>query len=488
MFPNGFLWGGATAANQLEGGWNEGNKGWSVSDVARFKPDVDVQDMKAHWNITFDDIKKAISSEDTMYYPKRHGADFYHRYKEDIALMAEMGFKIYRMSVAWSRIFPNIDDALPNEEGLCFYDNVIAELEKYGIQPLITLSHYEPPLDLATKYKGWSDRRIIEYFVRFSKVLFARYKGRVKYWITFNEVDSIIRHPFMTGGLLKEQFETDREYENAIYQAMHNQFVASALATKFCHEIIPGSKIGCMITKQTYYPYTCRPEDVLEAQQDARKLYAFSDTQVFGEYPPYLLKEYENKGIVLNKEPEDDAVMKENPADFVSFSYYSSSCSAKMREGLEINAGNTATTIKNPYLKANEWGWQIDPTGLRISLIELADRYHKPLFVVENGLGAQDVMTENGIEDDYRIDYLKGHIKAMYQAVAEDGVDLMGYTAWGVIDLVSNSTNQMSKRYGLIYVDCDDYGRGTYDRIRKKSFYWYKKVIESNGSSVLSMP
>ncbi len=483
-FPQDFLWGGATAANQIEGGWNLGGKGLSVADVAKLKPDVDIKNMSEHWKITLDDIRAAAKSSDTVYYPKRHGSDFYHHYKEDIALMAEMGFKVYRMSIAWSRIFPNLDDEEPNEEGLAFYDKVFEELQKYQIEPLVTMSHYEPPLALATKYKGWSDRKVIDYFVCFVETICERYKDKVKYWITFNEIDSIIRHPFMTGGLLREQFDTETEYEHSIYQAMHHQFVASALATGICHKIIPGSKVGCMITKQTYYPYTCRPEDVLEAQLDARKLYAFSDTQVFGEYPPYLLKMYEEKGIKIKKEADDDRIMKAYPVDYVSFSYYSSSCSAKDKTNLSINPGNTASSIKNPYLKANEWGWQIDPTGLRISLIELYDRYHKPLFVVENGLGAKDEVLHGEVNDDYRIAYMKSHIQAMYDAVTCDGVELMGYTCWGCIDLVSNSTNQMDKRYGLIYVDCDDFGNGSYKRLKKKSFYWYKELIRCNGENI----
>ena len=481
-FPAGFLWGGATAANQIEGGWNLDGKGLSVADVARLKPDVANTNMSEHWKITLDDIRAAQQSTDTVYYPKRHGSDFYHHFREDIALMAEMGFKVYRMSIAWSRIFPHLDDPEPNEAGLRFYDQVFAELHKYHIEPLVTLSHYEPPLAIATKYKGWSDRKVMDCFLRFVETLCRRYKDKVRYWITFNEVDSILRHPFMTGGLLREQFASDQEFEQAIYQAMHHQFVASALATKLCHEIIPGSQVGCMITKQTYYPYTCKPEDVLQAVLDARKLYAFSDIQVFGRYPRHLLELYRQKGIHLRKEPEDDRILQAYPVDFVSFSYYSSSCSARDITGLSVNPGNTASAIKNPHLKANEWGWQIDPTGLRISLIELYDRYRKPLFVVENGLGAQDVPVDGRIDDDYRIAYLREHIRAMRDAVVCDGVDLMGYTCWGCIDLVSNSTNQMSKRYGLVYVDCDDFGRGSYQRTRKKSFYWYKDLIASNGN------
>ncbi|HIZ80285.1 MAG TPA: 6-phospho-beta-glucosidase [Candidatus Lachnoclostridium stercorigallinarum] len=483
-FPEGFLWGGATAANQVEGGWKEGGKGISVSDCARSHLDVDVTDYHAQNKVTTEDVEKALATDDEVYYPKRHGADFYHHYKEDIKMFAEMGFKVYRLSIAWSRIFPNADDPEPNEEGLQFYDNVFDECLKYGIEPLVTMSHYEPPINLVLKYNGWYNRKTIDMFVRFVETICKRYKDKVKYWLTFNEVDSMIRHPFTTGGLIEDRFP-DKNFEEVIFQAMHHQFVASALATKICHEIIPGSKVGCMLTKLTYYPYTCKPEDVLTMQQSMRSTYCYSDTQVFGEYPAYLLARFRNKGIHIVKETGDDEIMKAYPVDFVSFSYYHSSCVAADTTNLEQAAGNTITAVKNPYVPSSDWGWQIDPIGLRISMVDLYDRYRKPLFIVENGLGAKDVVKEDGtIDDQYRIDYLKAHMKAILDAIEYDGVECMGYTSWGCIDLVSESTKQMSKRYGYIYVDCDDYGNGTYKRIPKKSFYWYKDVIASNGASL----
>lgn len=483
-FPEGFLWGGATAANQVEGGWKEGGKGLSVSDCARAHLDKDVTNYKAHNSVTSKDIEEALATDDEVNYPKRHGADFYHHYKEDIRMFAEMGFKVYRMSIAWSRIFPNADDPEPNEEGLQFYDNVFDELHKYGIEPLVTMSHYEPPLNLLLNYQGWYSRETIGFFTRFVETICRRYKDKVKYWLTFNEVDSMIRHPYTTGALIEDRFP-GMNFEEVIFQAMHHQFVASALATKICHEIIPGSMVGCMLTKLTYYPYTCRPEDVLEAQQMMRSTYCYSDTQVFGEYPAYLLSRFKNHGIHIHKEIGDDEIMKAYPVDFVSFSYYHSSCSAKDTSDLNLTAGNTINAIKNPYLKASDWGWQIDPTGLRISMVDLYDRYRKPLFIVENGLGAVDKVEEDGsIHDPYRIAYFKEHMKAILDAIEEDGVECLGYTSWGCIDIVSESTKQMSKRYGFIYVDCDDYGNGTYKRSKKDSFDWYKKVIETNGASL----
>ncbi len=483
-FPEGFLWGGATAANQVEGGWKEGGKGISVSDCARSHLDVDVTDYHAQNKVTSEDIEKALATDDEVYYPKRHGSDFYHHYKEDIKMFAEMGFKVYRLSIAWSRIFPNADDPEPNEEGLKFYDNVFDECLKYGIEPLVTMSHYEPPINLVLKYNGWYNRKTIDMFVRFVETICKRYKDKVKYWLTFNEVDSMIRHPYTTGGLIEDRFP-GKNFEEVIFQSMHHQFVASALATKICHEVIPGSKVGCMLTKLTYYPYTCKPEDVLTMQQSMRSTYCYSDTQVFGEYPAYLLSRFRNKGINIVKETGDDEIMKAYPVDFVSFSYYHSSCVAADTTNLEQAAGNTITAVKNPYVPSSDWGWQIDPIGLRISMVDLYDRYRKPLFIVENGLGAVDKVEEDGtINDQYRIDYLKAHMKAMLDAIELDGVECMGYTSWGCIDLISESTKQMSKRYGYIYVDCDDYGKGTYKRIPKKSFYWYKDVITTNGASL----
>lgn len=483
-FPDGFLWGGATAANQFEGGYNLGGKGWSVSDCARMHLDVNIENYKKHNEITTEDIVLALASpEDTVNYPKRHGSDFYHRYQEDIKLMAEMGFKTYRMSIAWSRIFPNGDDPKPNEEGLEFYDKVFDELKKYNIEPLVTMSHYEPPLNLVLNYNGWYSREVIDFFTRYVEVICRRYKDKVKYWLTFNEVDSMIRHPYTTGGLIEDRFP-GKNFEEVIFQAMHHQFVASALATKICHEVIPGSQVGCMLTKLTYYPYTCKPEDVLEAQKMMRSTYCYSDTQVFGEYPSYLKARLKNNGITIVKKDNDDQVMKDYPVDFVSFSYYMSSCAAQDVSDLETTEGNTIHGIKNPYLPSSEWGWQLDPTGLRISLVDLYDRYRKPLFIVENGLGAKDELINGTVEDDYRIDYFKNHFVAMLDAIEYDGVDLLGYTSWACIDLVSESTKQFSKRYGFVYVDCDDYGEGSFDRYKKKSFYWYKDVIASNGQSL----
>ncbi len=480
-FPEGFLWGGALAANQVEGAWNIGGKGWSVDDVVTYKPNVDVKDYKKHVGITSEHIKEAMADTDDTYYPKRRGIDFYHHYKEDLALFAEMGFKTLRVSIAWTRLYPTGEEMEPNQEGIAFYRELFAEMRRLNIEPLVTLSHYEMPLALTNKYNGWVERSVIDMFVRYCKACFENFGEYVKLWLSFNEVDSIIRHPFITAGIVEDK--CDGKVEQCCYQALHHQLVAAAKATKLMHEMIPGSKMGCMLTKLMTYPRTCAPEDVAATQQKNLDNMFYSDVMVFGEYPRMTLRIFEKKGITIEMEEGDLQVLKEGTVDFVSFSYYMS-----MTESVDPNAertpGNTVLGVKNPYLPSSEWGWQVDPVGLRISLIELYDRYKKPLFIVENGIGSKDVVEEDGsIHDPYRIDYFRSHFIEMEKAI-DAGVELMGYTSWAPIDLISASTSQMSKRYGFIYVDQDDLGNGTLKRSKKDSFYWYKQVIASNGESL----
>lgn len=481
-FPKGFFWGGAIAANQVEGAWNLDGKGPSVADVSSYKPNVDVKNYAAHMAISDEVIREAMADPDTTYYPKRRGIDFYHRWKEDLALFAEMGFTMLRVSIAWSRIYPTGEETSPNEKGLQFYEDLFTEMRRLSIEPLVTLSHYEMPLALATKYNGWADRRVVECFTRYCHDCFVRYKDLVKYWLTFNEVDSIIRHPFITAGIIPGRVPDEKLLETC-YQGLHHQLVASAIVTKDCHEIIPGSQVGCMLTKLTTYARTCAPADELATQAKNLENLFYADVQVRGEYPRLILKMFERKGIHIVTEPGDAEILKAGCVDFVSFSYYMS-----MTESVDPNAertpGNTVLGVKNPYLSSSDWGWQIDPMGLRYSLIELYDRYHLPLMVVENGMGAKDTVEADGsIHDPYRIDYFRQHIREMGEAI-DEGVELVAYTSWAPIDLVSASTSQMSKRYGFIYVDADDLGQGTYDRSRKDSFYWYKKVIASNGADL----
>ncbi len=463
-FPKDFLWGGATAANQFEGAYLEDGKGLSIQDIMP-------RGIKAP--------PTAEPTEDNM---KLVGIDFYHRYKEDIKLFAEMGFKVFRLSIAWSRIFPNGDDKEPNEKGLEFYDNVFAELAKYGIEPLVTISHYETPLNLAKKYDGWRNRQLIDFYLNFCEVIFKRYNGKVKYWLTFNEINSVLHEPLMSGGIWTPKSELTQQ---DLYQAIHHELVASAKAVKLAHEIMPDAKVGCMILSMPTYPLTPQPDDVLAALQAEQKNYFFADVHVRGYYPKYLNSYLESQGVKIEFAEGDVEALK-NTVDFISFSYYVSVC--ETAKEAEQGEGNLLGGVPNPYLKASDWGWQIDPVGLRVVLNEFYDRYQKPLFIVENGLGAHDklIKDENGqftVEDDYRIDYLEKHLVQVGKAI-EDGVEIMGYTSWGCIDLVSASTAELRKRYGFIYVDRNDDGTGTLERYRKKSFYWYKKVIETNGASL----
>lgn len=475
VFPKGFLWGGATAANQLEGAYLEAGKGLSVADaMPGGKQRFQVLGSEAfNWEI----------DENKYVYPNHRGIDHYHRYQEDIALFAKMGFKCYRFSIAWARIFPKGDETKPNEAGLEFYDQVIDECLKYGIEPVITISHYEMPLHLAEAYGGWKNRQLIDFFETYAKTVLTRYGKKVKYWMTFNEINSAFHFPALSQGMVKAT--GGRDYQN-IFQAWHNQFVASAKAVKIGHEINPEMQVGCMIIYATTYSIDANPVNQAETMiQNQEFNFYCTDAQVRGVYPAYQQRMFEKYGVkALDIAAGDLELMKKYPVDYIGFSYYMSTAVNETAEEEDDVAGNLLGGVRNPFLEASEWGWQIDPEGLRIGLNELYDRYQKPLFIVENGLGAIDNVDENFyVADDYRIDYLRCHIEAMSEAV-KDGVDLMGYTPWGCIDLVSASTGEMSKRYGFIYVDLDDNGNGTMDRYEKKSFHWYKKVIESNGQDL----
>lgn len=472
-FRKNFLWGGATAANQCEGGYNKGGRGLANVDVAPFGKDR---------MAVISGKMKMFDFDDEHYYPAKKAIDMYHNYKEDIKLFGEMGFKTYRLSIAWSRIFPNGDEYTPNEEGLKYYEDLFKECHKYGIEPLVTITHFDCPMYLIKNYGAWKNRKMIGFYEKLCKVIFNRYKGLVKYWITFNEINMILHAPFMGAGLYFEEGENIKEIQ---YQSAHNELVASAIASKIAHEVDPENMVGCMLAAGQVYPYTCKPEDVFEAMKMDRENYFFIDVQSRGAYPAYALKELERNGIKIKMEEGDLELLKKYTVDFISFSYYSSMCASTDPELNETVEANIFESIKNPYLKSSEWGWQIDPLGLRITLNALYDRYQKPLFIVENGLGAIDTPNSDGyVEDDYRIEYLREHIRAMKDAVEIDGVDLLGYTTWGPIDLVSASTGEMKKRYGFIYVDCDNEGNGTLKRFRKKSFYWYKRVIGTNGEDL----
>lgn len=475
-FRSDFLWGGATAANQFEGAWDADGKGPSTSDMCTNGSKEQPKRITRQW-------------EEGTLYPSREASDFYHHYKEDIALMAEMGFKTFRLSIAWTRIFPTGMEEEPNEAGLAFYDRVFDECRKYGIEPLVTISHYEMPYALVEAYNGWEGRECIGYFMNYCRTIFRRYQNKVRYWLTFNEINAgtMPMGNVMSLGTVKGYTGTILDFPDnpqIRFQALHHQFVASAQAVKLAHEEYPQFKMGNMICFITMYPLTCSPADMLKAQQEMQiKNWFCSDVQVRGEYPFYAERYFEENGIHIKMEEGDRETLKEGCVDFYTFSYYMSNCVSEA-PGAEIGEGNLTGGLKNPYLEASDWGWQIDPQGLRYTLNEIYSRYQIPMMVVENGLGAYDKVEEDGsVNDTYRIEYLRRHIAQMKEAV-KDGVELWGYTPWGCIDLVSASQGEMAKRYGFIFVDKYDDGTGTLERKRKKSFSWYQKVIAGNGENL----
>lgn len=466
-----FLWGGAVAAHQLEGGYDLGGKGLSIMDV------MTSGDKNTPRRVT-DGI---VEGE---HYPNHEGIDFYHHYREDVRLFAEMGFKCFRTSIAWTRIFPNGDETEPNEEGLQFYDDLFDECLKYGIEPVVTLCHFEMPLHLVTEYGAWRNRKLIDFFVRFAVTCFTRYRDKVKYWMTFNEINNQANYQSLFGlysdsGILCGEGE---DAEALMYQAAHYELVASARAVKLGREINPDFMIGCMIAMCPVYPASCKPEDILMAEKAMQKRYYYTDVHVKGVYPANIRKYWERKNLELDVTEEDLADLKQGTVDYIGFSYYMSFCIRHKEENVLFDYDEAHDLVANPYVKASDWGWQIDPMGLRYAMNWFTDRYDVPLFIVENGLGAYDQVEEDGsVNDDYRMEYLKIHIEQMKKAVEEDGVDLLGYTPWGCIDLVSAGTGELDKRYGFIYVDKHNDGSGDLHRSRKKSFEWYRKVIASNG-------
>ena len=470
-FPENFIWGASTAANQYEGGYDQGGKGLSVQDVFAYDP--------GHQRVETESIEAG------RYYPSHNAAGGYDHTDEDLRLLGELGVKGYRMSIAWSRIFPEGDDAQPNEEGLAYYDHVFDLLAEHGIEPVVTMSHYEPPLALARK-GGWTNPETIGHFERYARTLVERYRGKVRYWLTFNELN-VSQTPFgiMTGcGLVMIPFDP-RNTEQLRFTALHHMFLASARAVIAAHEIDPDCKVGCMIASMLKYPLTCNPDDIRLAQATNQMGYLFAgDVQVRGSYPGYARRYMAEHGIELEVTPEDEATLATGTVDFYSLSYYATDCVGIDPDAVRAQ-GNMSAGLKNPYLKASEYGWQIDAVGLRVLLNQLWDRYQVPLLIVENGLGAHDelVVEADGtrhVDDDYRIAYLSAHIEQLREAVA-DGVGVFGYLPWTAFDVVALSTGTMSKRYGFVYVDLDDEGRGSFERTPKKSYYWYQGVCRSNG-------
>ena len=473
MFPTEFLWGGATAANQCEGAYDEDERGLASVDVIPYGED--------RFKVARGEIKM-LECDDSHLYPAHYGIDFYHRYKEDIKLFADMGLKCFRFSIAWTRVIPDGDGEVC-DKGLDFYEAVVDECLKYGIEPLITINHFDAPINLINKFGGWKDARMIDAFLKLCEALFKRLGNKVKYWLTFNEINMLLHLPFMGAGIL---FEEGEEKNQVLYTAAHHELLASAKAVIVAHKMMPDAMVGCMLAAGQFYPFSCNPDDVYKGMEADRDNYFFTDVQARGEYPVWALKRMEKANVKLTISEEDKKILKEGTVDFISFSYYSSRCVSADPEVCKNYAKGNAVfaSVKNPYLKASEWGWQIDPLGLRITCNTLYDRYNKPLFIVENGLGAKDIIEDGKIHDTYRIDYMREHIKAMNAVINEDGIPLLGCTFWGIIDLVSASTGEMSKRYGMIYVDKDDKGEGTYNRLKKDSFFWYQKVIKTLGEDL----
>lgn len=477
-FPKDFLWGGATAAWQYEGAWKEGGKGESLMD---------------HCTYGSRTIPRRYTSEleQNTWYPAHDAVDGYHRYKEDIALFAEMGFKCFRLSIAWTRIFPTGLEEAPNEEGLRFYDDVFDECHKYGIEPLVTLYHCDLPYELAEKLNGWESRKLIDLYEKYCRVVIDCYHSKVKYWLTFNEINICTKEmgDVVSLGLVKgydgPMFAKPHDSEQERMQALHHQFLASAKVAAYAHEHYPEIMIGNMEVFYPAYPFTCAPEDVRKAQEIMQYMDWFcGDVQVRGYYPDYIWRYFDEHDIHVHFEPEDQEILKNGTVDFYTFSYYQSGCEAAHPEKYASAKGNVITGLSNPYLTESEWEWQADPMGLRYALNAIYDRYQIPVMIVENGLGATDILESDGtVHDPYRIDYLKTHIEQMKEAV-KDGVNLIGYTTWGCIDLVSASTGEMAKRYGFIYVDKYDDGTGTLKRTKKDSFEWYKNVIATNGEEL----
>lgn len=474
--PKDFLWGGAIAANQAEGAFQVDGKGISLADLHKYYPEKSNEEISAaqHKGMSLAEVKENMA-DTSGYYPKRHGIDFYHTYPEDLALLSEMGFKNFRTSIDWTRIFPTGDETEPNEAGLKYYDGLIDKIIELGMEPIITLLHYETPVNITLKYGGWNNRQVIDLFVKYGKVILERYKDRVKYWIAINQINLIQFEPFNSTAI---PYDTVDNYEEASYQAVHNQFVATAKLQKFAKEINPKMNFGTMVADCTAYPYSCNPDDVILALKRNRMEYFYTDVQFRGGYPQYALNYFAERGIKLDITEADQKLLKENTLDYLAISYYYSQMVDATKNDL-----NPASVTPNPNLKANPWGWAVDPQGLYNSLSQYWDRYQKAIIIAENGFGMYDQLEAGKVHDDYRIDYLSGHLSQMKKAMA-DGVEVIAYCAWGPIDIVSCSSAQMEKRYGFIYVDLDNAGNGSGKRIKKDSFAWYKKVIETNGEDL----
>lgn len=482
-FPKDFLWGGAVAASQVDGAYKEDGKGLDTQDMRYFNADLSHEERVNRKNsrLNTERFQKALTDPDDSHYPFRRGIDFYHRYHDDLALFQEMGMKVFRTSINWARIYPNGDDAEPNEAGIRYYKKLFTECHQRGIKVFATILHYNIPLNLLLKYGGWRNRKMVEFYTKYVRTLYKELGGLVDFWLPFNEINAGRFSPY-NGVCVIPDGETN--LNNTIFQCLHHEFLANAMAVKLAKELLPKeTKVGAMIARFTTYPATCQPDDMMQSiLDDQYSNWFYLDVMARGKYPAYMQRYFAQFDIQLKMEPGDEELLRENTVNFVAFSYYFSQVSTKS-QGWEKTAGNLIMSNKNPYLPASEWGWQIDPVGLRVTLNQVYDRYQLPVFIAENGLGANDVLKNGTVQDDYRIEYLRQHIQQMKEAI-KDGVDLLGYTMWGIIDCISCGSMEMCKRYGVIYVDQDDWGNGTLTRYKKKSFDWYKHVIATNGEEL----
>lgn len=481
-FPENFLWGGAIASSQADGAYNKGGKGLDTQDLRYFDADWTKEQRadKKNKRMNNEKFQKALTDNEMEHYPFRHGIDFYNSYKNDLKLMEELGLKIFRTSINWARIFPNGDDLEPNQEGIQFYVDLFSECKKRGMKVFATILHYNIPVNLVIKYGGWKSRKTIDFYLKYVEVLFDSLGDLVDYWLPFNEINAGRFNPYNGVCLVEDQEE---HYEQAVFQCIHHQFIANALTVKLGKKMLKDPMIGAMIARFTTYPATCKPEDMMQSiLDDQYSNWFYLDVMARGSYPAYMNRYFDKIGISIEMSEGDEEILREHTVNFTSFSYYFSQVSTTSQDWAKTS-GNLIMANKNPYLETSDWGWQKDPLGLRITLNQIYDRYQLPMFIAENGLGAHDEVIDGVIHDDYRINYLSSHVAAMKEAII-DGVDLIGYTAWGIIDIVSCGPMEMSKRYGVIYVDLDDRGKGTGKRLKKDSFYWYQKAIASNGEQL----
>ncbi len=475
-FPEDFLWGGAIAASQADGAWQADGKKLNSSDVQPYlkgKSNDEIQQLEK-LGMTLEEVKKNVA-DTGQYFPKRFGIDFYHTYESDLELLAEMGFKTFRTSIDWARVFPNGDEKEPNEVALAHYGKMIDKMKSLGIEPIITMLHYETPIHITLEYGGWTNKAVIEMFERYGKVLLEHFGDRVKYWIVINQVNMVQIEPFLSLGVCSDQYKRKEEAE---YQGVYNQLVASAKIRKYAKTLPYDLQIGTMVADCTVYPYSCKPSDIILAMEHNRMQYFFTDVQFQGDIPVYAERYFTENNIHLDITDEERALLKENTMDYLGISYYFS-----QMVDAEKNVNKADSITPNPHLDANPWGWNVDPQGLYNSLSQYWDRYEKPIVIAENGFGMYDELVDGKVHDDYRIAYLGDHIEQIGRAI-QNGANVIGYCAWGPIDIVSCSSQQMSKRYGFIYVDLDDEGNGTGKRIKKDSFDWYKQVIATNGSEI----